>query len=93
MLQREHSVILLTFIKLPFVIKIGFFFLFLKARLRQVLLYEYESKMNAFKALYDQLIVYCFYLFCSRFYVLVNSYSHVEMVNSSIHTFSLDKLD
>ena len=36
MLQGEHSAILSTFIKLPFVIKV--FFLFLSGRLRQVLL-------------------------------------------------------
>ena len=38
MLQEEHSAILSTFIKLPFVIKF-FFCLFLSGRLRQVLLY------------------------------------------------------
>ena len=38
MLQGEHSAILLTFIKLPFVIKI-LFCLFLSGRFTQVLLY------------------------------------------------------
>ena len=38
MLQGEHSAILLTFIKLPFVIKI-FVFVFLSGRFTQVLLY------------------------------------------------------
>ena len=40
MLQREHSAILSTFIKLPFVIKI-FVLSILSGRLRQVLLYIY----------------------------------------------------
>ena len=40
--QREHSAILSTFIKLPFVIKI-FFCLFLSGRLIQVLLYTYKK--------------------------------------------------
>ena len=39
MLQGEHSAILLTFIKLPFVIKIFVFFSILIGRLKQVLLY------------------------------------------------------
>ena len=45
MLQGEHSAILSTFIKLPFVIKI-FFSLFLSCHLRQVLLYCVLCKMN-----------------------------------------------
>ena len=39
MLQEEHSAIVLTFIKLPFVIKISLFCLFLVGRFTQVLLY------------------------------------------------------
>ena len=33
------------------------------------------------------------FLFGFRFYVLVNSYRHVEMVSSPKYTFFLDKLD
>ena len=40
MLQGEHSAILSTYIKRPFVMKILIFFLFLSGRFTQVLLYK-----------------------------------------------------
>ena len=40
--EREHSAILSTFIKLPFVIKIFVICLFLSGRLRQFLLYTHD---------------------------------------------------
>ena len=45
MLQGEHSAILLTFIKLPYVIKIFVLFIF-SGRLRQVLLYNTYHNLN-----------------------------------------------
>ena len=45
MLQEEHSAILLTFIKVPFVVKIFVLCLFLSGCLRQVLLYCKCSKI------------------------------------------------
>ena len=44
MLQGEHSAILLTFIKLPSVIKLFVLSFFLSGRLRQVLLYNQFRK-------------------------------------------------
>ena len=45
MLQGEHSAILLTFIKLPFVIKIFVLSIFLSGRFTQVLLYNIYAFM------------------------------------------------
>ena len=71
MLQEEHSAILSTFIKLPFVIKI-FVLSILSSRLRQVLLYN-GSKSHWYIGLW--------------FNTPVNSYGHVEMISSPNHTF------
>ena len=46
MLQGEHSAILSTFFKLPFVIKIFVLSFFLSGRFTQVLLYDSEKPFN-----------------------------------------------
>ena len=54
---REHSAILLTFIKLPFVFKTFVFCLFLSGCLRQVLLYNQSLKTSSESQLFGSEVV------------------------------------
>ena len=67
MLQGEHSAILVTFIKLPFVIKIFVFFLFLNGRFKQVLLYMFLNWVR----------IYCSMLI---YWVRVNSVQNCSLI-------------
>ena len=90
----EHSAILSTFIKLPFVIKIfvlsifewlfytGFTVYFLGYKVQKVNTDLQSAQHHSFVC-----------LFGLRFYFQVNRYGYVEAVSLANHTFFLGKLD
>ena len=90
MLQGDHSAILSTFIKLPFVIKI-----FVLSNLEWLLKtgFTVTCISYAFATKYIFLNGMFVFWFGLMLYIPVNSYGQVGMVSSPNHTFFLGKLD